>query len=103
MREKLTTIWLIIIIAAISLTAWNGYQNSRSIKDAIHKLNVSQKASTKTRVTTVSQRCALTALILGVLVRVHDEIDAGGFQKSEAICLRQLKMVKAINAATPSA
>lgn len=64
-------------------------------------LEVSQKASTKTRVTTVGQRCDLTRLILGVLVRVHDTPDAAPFQESYRICLKQLATVKHINAKTP--
>lgn len=67
-----------------------------------HTLEVSQKASTKTRVTTVGQRCDLTHLILGVLVRVHDTADASPFQKSYRVCLDQLAEVKQINAKTPN-
>jgi type II secretory pathway pseudopilin PulG len=72
------------------------------LRTALHTFAVSQKASTKTRVSTVSQRCDLTRLILGVLDRVHDTVDAAGFHESEAKCLTQLASVKKINAATPS-
>jgi hypothetical protein len=62
----------------------------------------SQKASTQTRITTVGQRCGLTGLILGVLVRVHDTQDAAPFQKSLKVCREQLALVKQINAKTPA-
>lgn len=65
-------------------------------------LEVSQKASTKTRVTTVGQRCDLTHLILGVLVRVHDVPDAAPFQASYRTCVTQLAEVKQIDAKTPT-
>ncbi len=66
-----------------------------------HGIAVTQKASTSTRVFTVTQRCKLTGLILGVLVRVQDQADAAPFQASRATCLRQLAAVKAINDMTP--
>jgi hypothetical protein len=65
-------------------------------------LVASQKASTRTRITTVGQRCDLTRLILGVLVRVHDGQDAAPFQKSLRVCQEQLALVKQINARTPA-
>jgi hypothetical protein len=123
MRGKMMSVWVTIILAGIALTAWNDYENSQHIKAtetiattqrsrlrhdeqrltvALHTLAVSQKASTQTRVATVSQRCELTNLILGVLVRVHDTTDSRGFLKSEAKCLSQLASVKAINTATPT-
>lgn len=66
-----------------------------------HQILVSQKASTKTRVKTVAQRCDLTHLILGVLVRVHDSPDAAPFQASLITCEKQLASVKQIDAKTP--
>jgi hypothetical protein len=78
------------------------HRDEQRLAAALYIVAVSQKASTQTRVSTVSQRCALTDLILGVLTRVHDSADAAGFQSSEAKCLAQLASVKAINAATPT-
>jgi Na+-transporting NADH:ubiquinone oxidoreductase subunit NqrC len=78
------------------------HRDEQRLAGALHTLAVSQKASTQTRVSTVTQRCDLTDLILGVLDRVHDTVDAAGFHASEKTCLAQLASVKKINAATPS-
>lgn len=67
-----------------------------------HQLLVSQKASTKTRVTTVTSRCDLTHLILGVLERLHDPQDAAPFVASYRTCESQLQSVQHINAVTPN-
>lgn len=94
-------------IVSITSTAAAQRQQLRSDEKALARQQAvqqkSQKASTQTRVSTVTQRCELTRLILRVLIRVHDTVDAAPFHASEHTCLKQLATVKAINAATPSA
>jgi hypothetical protein len=57
--------------------------------------SVTTYESAKARVITVTQRCELTGLILGVVIR-DDHRRAGPFEKSLAGCEHQLKEVKAI-------
>jgi hypothetical protein len=100
----------VLALTALLLAGWAklGDTNARvgretaSLAQTQRALVVSQKASTQTRVTTVGQRCALTRLILGVLVRVHDTRDATPFEASAKTCLAQLASVKQINARTPA-
>lgn len=107
-RTKLLAVGLVLVMLAAGVALREAIQaNSRASgavaanKIVIHQLAVSEAASAKTRISTVSQRCDLTRLILGVLVRVHDPMDAAAFQKSQATCLRQLAQVKMIYADGP--
>lgn len=101
-RDRLIATGVIVILVAIAGNAYLGFSSFTRVSTLQRQLLVSQKASTKTRVGTVTQRCELTQLILGVLVRVHDRQDAAPFQASYRICMKQLATVKAINAHTPN-
>lgn len=114
-RDRLLGTAFVILLLAVGGSAYLGFANKsavtretqrlaqtqRTLVHTQYEFAISQKASTQTRIATVTQRCELTRLILGVLVRVHDGVDAAPFQASEATCLKQLASVKAINAATP--
>lgn len=107
---------IVLVLLAVSFNTYLAFQaNSNAhaaitanhdtiqrVKTVQHVLSVSQKASTHTRVSTVTQRCDLTRLILRVLARVHDAPDAAPFRVSYATCIAQLKQVKLIDARTPS-
>jgi hypothetical protein len=107
-RDALTILVSFLSVAVIVLgyvvfrTRGQAGTASAKVTAVQHQLLTSQKASTETRVTTVGQRCALTQLILGVVVRVHDAADAGPLLASYAICEKQLATVKRINATTPN-
>lgn len=66
------------------------------------RMGVSQKQSTETRITTVTQRCQFTKLVVDELVLRAPTIDAAPFERSYRGCQRQLAKVKQINAATPA-
>lgn len=70
------------------------------VDEAAHSQAVIQKASTKTRVSTVSQRCDLTNLMLTGFIPRGPWVTAK-LTKSLAGCRKQLATVKAINANTP--
>jgi hypothetical protein len=97
---------LVAVVAITFLSAvyanYRLYSFGGQLSSVQGHLVTSQKASTQTRITTVGQRCDLTGLILGVLVRVHDSQDAAPFQKSLRVCREQLALVKQINAKTPA-
>lgn len=69
--------------------------------DLSSQLQSTVTQSSQTRVHTVEQRCQLTQLILRVLVRVHDKVDAAPFQASYATCEKQLLTVKKIAREAP--
>lgn len=73
----------------------------RSLVATQNLLLMSVKESAETRVTTVTQRCAFTSLVLDVLVK-QDPAVAPPFNRSLAGCRVQLKLVKKIAAATPT-
>ncbi len=62
----------------------------------------SNKESTATRITTVTQRCDFTKLVIDELVLRAPPSDLAKFRRSYEGCEQQLAHVEAINARTPS-
>jgi hypothetical protein len=63
----------------------------------------SNKESTETRITTVTQRCNFTKLVIDELVLRAPRLDSAKFEQSYRGCEKQLAKVKEINARTPVA
>ncbi len=115
MRSRLFALGFVILLAAIVANTLVGLDNSRSISDTQRQQAETLKASTKTRVVTVAQRCELTSEVRAidlldrrVLLLAHDPVDAAAFAvhakalaKSYAGCEKQLVQVTRINAAAP--
>lgn len=97
----------------VALLIWGGvslhnqgtalHRTQRALEATQSLLLTSQKASTETRITTVTQRCEFTKLVVDELVRRAPQIDAAPFARSYEGCERQLAKVKQINATTPAA
>lgn len=101
-RTRALTAVVAITFASAVYANYRLYSFGGRLSSVQGHLVASQKASTQTRITTVGQRCDLTRLILGVLVRVRDTPDAAPFQRSLRVCQTQLALVKMINAKTPA-
>lgn len=76
-------------------------RDRRSLVATQNLLLTSVKASAETRVTTVTQRCKFTSLVLDVLVKQDPAVSAP-FSKSLHGCLVQLAVVKKIAANAPT-
>lgn len=95
----------VAVCLALGLSLANSganYLNHKDVTATQHQVAVSQKASTHTRVTTVTQRCDLTNLLISIVGRLGDTLDAPALQKSWAGCEVQLVEVKRIDAITPN-
>lgn len=85
---------LLIATAAFDVVNYVGLQDNQTVQAT------SQKASTKTRISTVSQRCDLTHQLMAAFAD-RPQV-AAGFAVSYAKCEKQLATVKRINASTPN-
>lgn len=114
MRTRILVAVAVLLIAAITVNTVQGVNNANSIRATQGRLEVSLKASAKTRVTTVTQRCALTLLdsefaadaarIIGEFApRVVGPFNilSVNYLASYQGCLKQLQQVKRISKETP--
>ena len=100
-RVLLAVLGVLMIVNAVDTVI--GIENSNQIRATQGRLLISEKASTATRVVTVTQRCELTRLVLDSQVNqghaTSTVVDA--LKVSYAGCEKQLAQVIRINAATP--
>ena len=104
MRTRLVTVGWAVLLLAIAANTVGGLENASSIRATQHQLLVSEKASTKTRITTVTQRCELTQLVLDSQVN-QGHVTSTVVRRllaSLAGCEKQLAQVIKINAQTPN-
>lgn len=106
----------VCLAAGIAYVVGSVESVSARVSSLNHALLVSEKASTKTRVTTVAQRCSLTQQVraLDLVLASHADarhgpadaepfyLAAAAFQTSYLGCEKQLAQVEAINAKTPT-
>lgn len=90
----------LILYALVTVQVQGDHLNDqhRSLVATQRLLLQSVKESADTRVTTVTQRCAFTSLVLNVLVQQDPSVSAP-FNRSLAGCRVQLALVKKIAAA----
>jgi len=89
---------LVLGLAIYALAALRGVQGR--VNTLQRALVVTEYDSAKTRITTVKQRCHLTALVDNVVVQLIPKY-APPFTTSYKSCEQQLKVVEAIVAASP--
>jgi hypothetical protein len=99
----------LVVVVLLLLGFWSLHQQGQRIKDTQAALVKTQKQllrsnkeSTSTRITTVTQRCHFTKLVIDELVLRAPASDLVKFRRSYEGCETQLAHVKAINARTPS-
>lgn len=93
-------LWMFVLSVILLFEVAHGISQRRDLARIQQTIIASQKASTETRVKTVSQRCELTHLLVAVLMR-QDPVELTAFQRSYDTCLRQLALVKRIDTQTP--
>jgi hypothetical protein len=120
MRYRMIAVGFLVVLAAIVVNTVQGINNANTIRATERNLSQTVKASAATRVTTVTQRCALTADVAAItlldrnillhfvpprygqaaIVAPYDH-QLGVLAQSYVACEEQLATVKKINAHAP--